>query len=69
MTSTDAPGSPPVEPESSSDTVMAVDAKQADHLGLQGRHHPGTRTGAHLGGVLTAGHVADPMQRVLDPLK
>ena len=41
-------------------------AEQADRQVAQGGHHPGAVPGTDLAGVLAEGHVADPVQAVLD---
>src|SRR5215216_1232461 len=45
---------------------MAGQAQRADGEVAQGGHHPGEAAGARGGGVFTEGHVADPVQPVLD---
>src|SRR5829696_2395743 len=45
---------------------MAGQAQRADGKIAQAAHHPEEAAGARVGGVFAEGHVADPVQPVLD---
>src|SRR5215218_2304226 len=46
---------------------MACQAQRADGKIAQAVHHPGEVSGSRAGCVFAEGHVADPVQPVLDP--